>query len=159
MNNIPRHYLLIGGILLFVVLIGTGYVLSQRNAQANADKKESVFEEPEDVIPTVDSSVKVSIKGRTEAVITVEGIPEGTEEIEYQLTYNKKNLIEGEGLQDGVLGRIQVKQGVKKVQEDVTFGTCSSGVCRYHDIDGPVHAVFLFTGSYGEKILEKDLSV
>ena len=126
---------------------------------SKVQERETVFEEPEEVIPTVDASVKASIVGRTEGVLTIEGIPAGTTEIEYQLTYNKKNLVEGEGLQDGLLGRVKLKSNEKKIEEDITFGTCSSGVCRYHDIDGAVTGVFLFTGDYGKKMLEKEFDL
>ncbi len=155
--NQKKQYLIVGGVIIVLVAV-IGFMMFGGKGKEQAENKESVFEEPSDVIPTVDSSVQVSIDGATEAVITVKGIPEGTTEIEYQLTYNKKNLIEGEGLQDGVFGRIEV-DNEDSVEEEVTFGTCSSGVCRYHDIDGPVKGTFKFSGSYGQKLLEKEFMV
>lgn len=152
-----KQYMIVGGVIIVLVAI-IGFTMFGGKGQEQAEDKESVFEEPSEVIPTVDSSVQVSIDGATEAVITVEGIPAGTTEIEYQLTYNKKNLIKGEGLQDGVFGRIDVDNG-DSVEEEVTFGTCSSGVCRYHDIDGPIKGTFKFTGSYGQQLLEKEFTV
>jgi len=116
------------------------------------DENESVFDQPEEVIPTVDSSVKVTIKGTTDAVITIEGIPDGTETVEYELSYNTKS-----GSIEGAIGMIQVKGS--KAEEDVTFGTCSSGVCRYHEIDGPVSGNFVFEGSYGKKMLEQEFNL
>ncbi len=157
MENQKKQYMIVGGVILLLVA-AIGFMMFKGGNAEKAAKKETVFEQPDKEIPTVDSTVKVTIEGRTEGVITVSGIPEGTTEIEYQLTYNKKNLVDGEGLQDGVLGRIKVKNE-SEVSEDVTFGTCSSGVCRYHDIDGPVTGSFLFTGSYGKKILEQKFDI
>ena len=153
LKTLPKQYLLIGGVIILLVVVA-GYFMLSGDKSANEQERATVFEEPEDVIPTVDSSVKASIEGRTEAILTLAGIPKGTTEVEYQLTYNKKNLIEGEGLQDGLLGRVKIKNNEKEIEEEITFGTCSSGVCRYHDIDGPVTGVFLFTGDYGKKMLE-----
>lgn len=152
-QNNSKQYIIVGAVIL-VLIAAIAFMMFRGRENQEANEKETVFEQPDDVIPTVDSSVKVTIEGRTEGVITIEGIPEGTTEIEYQLTYQKKNLIEGEGLQDGLLGRVKV-QGKDSIEEEITFGTCSSGVCRYHDIDGPVSGSFLFTGSYGKKILEQ----
>lgn len=126
--------------------------MNQNKTSQSADEKESVFEQPDEVIPTVDSSVKVSIKGTTDAVITVEGIPDGTETIEYELSYNTKS-----GSIEGAIGMIQVKGS--KAEEDVTFGTCSSGVCRYHEIEGPVSGNFVFEGSYGKQMLEQEFNL
>lgn len=153
MENQKKQYMIIGGVIL-VLVAAIAFMMFQGRKNEEAADKGTVFEEPDEEIPAVDASVKVTIEGRTEGVITISGIPEGTTEIEYQLTYNKKNLVDGEGLQDGVLGRIKVANETE-VEEDVTFGTCSSGVCRYHDIDGPVSGSFLFTGSYGKQILEQ----
>ncbi|HRN69699.1 MAG TPA: hypothetical protein PLS49_00815 [Candidatus Woesebacteria bacterium] len=152
-NQNKKQLYIIGGVILVLVAAIAFMMFKGKNNQETAEK-ESVFKESEEEILPVDSSVKVTIKGNTEGVITVSGIPEGTNQIEYQLTYNKKNLVDGEGLQDGIFGRIDVKNQTE-VEEDITFGTCSSGVCRYHNIDGPVSGSFLFTGSYGKRILEQ----
>ncbi|MFA9288791.1 MAG: hypothetical protein ACEQSA_02855 [Weeksellaceae bacterium] len=159
MQQFTKQQQIIGGVLVVLILLIGGIIWSRQSASKNTADSDTVFEEPSEIIPTVDASVKVSIEGNTEAVITVEGVPDGTKEIEYELTYNKKNLVEDEGLQDGLLGRIQVKNNEKKVEEDITFGTCSSGVCRYHDIDGEVKGTFKFSGSYGERLLEKSFTL
>jgi hypothetical protein len=158
LKTLPKQYLIIGGVIVILLTVVAAMTFSGKKSN-NEEPKETVFEEPQDAIPTVDSSVKVTIEGRKEGVITIDGVPTGTTQIEYQLTYNKKNLVDGEGLQDGLFGRIKIKNNEKKVEEKVTFGTCSSGVCRYHDIDGPVAGVFRFTGSYGKRILEKNFNL
>jgi hypothetical protein len=128
------------------MMIGSG-------SSKNADSKDSVFEDPSEVIPTVSSSVKATITGNTEAVIKITGIPKGTKEIEYELSYNTES-----GSIEGVFGTIDVKSG-DSVEEEIIFGTSSSGVNRYHKIDGPVKGTFKFTGSYGQQILEKEFKV
>lgn len=152
-NQNKKQLYIIGGVIL-VLVASIAFMMFKGKNNQEVVEKESVFEESQEEIMPVDSSVSVTIEGRTEGVITVSGIPEGTEQIEYQLTYNKKNLVDGEGLQDGVFGRIDITNETE-VEEEITFGTCSSGVCRYHDIDGPVSGSFLFTGSYGKRILEQ----
>lgn len=153
-----KQYIIVGGVLVVLIGVIAYFMMSSGSAQ-KADEKGTVFEQPDKVIPTVDSSVKVMIEGNTEGVITVEGVPAGTTEIEYQLTYNKKKLVNGEGLQDGVFGRMKLEKNQNTAEEKITFGTCSSGVCRYHDIDGKVSGTFKFTGSYGQQILEKEFEL
>ena len=149
MNSQKNLYIIIGGIILVLLAAAIYFfTLPDKATSETAQDKDSVFEEPREVIPTVDSSVKVTIKGKTEAVIQVSGIPDGTKEIEYELSYNTST-----GSIEGVFGLIEV-DGSDKASEDVTFGTCSSGVCRYHEIKGMVSGTFKFSGSYGEKLLE-----
>lgn len=142
-----------GGVVVILIIAGVSLLISKSSSSKQADEKTSVFEEPEEVIPTVDSSVTASIKGKTEAVITLKGILDGTEIVEYELSYNTKS-----GSIEGVFGSIE-PAGKKTIDEDVTFGTCSSGVCRYHEIVGPVHGSFKFSGSYGERLLEKEFNL
>ena len=149
--NKNRH--LIGGVVILLLIAGGGFFMMQGRGQQQVHDGDSVFEMPDEVIPTVDSSVSVSIKGATDAVIMVKGIPADTEVIEYELSYNTAS-----GSIEGIFGMIEV-DGASEAEEEVTFGTCSSGVCRYHKIEGPVHGVFKFSGSYGDRLLEKDFEL
>jgi len=153
MNQSKKQYIIFGVIIFVLLAVGLFFFLKSKPTNENAAKKDSVFEKPEEVIPTVDSSVKARIEGRTEATITIEGIPAGTTAIDYELSYNTKS-----GSIEGVFGVIEV-DGTTTAEEKVTFGTCSSGVCRYHDIDGPIHGVFKFSGSYGERLLESSFDL
>ena len=152
LKNIPKQYLLLGGVI--ILLVGKiGYMMVGSGTSQTAADKDSVFEEPNEVIPTVNSSVAATITGNKEAVIKITGIPKGTKEIEYELSYNTES-----GSIEGVFGTIDVKSG-DSVEEEIIFGTSSSGVNRYHKIDGPVKGTFKFTGSYGQQILEKEFEV
>lgn len=152
LKNIPKQYLIFG--VVIIILVGViGYMMVGSGTSQTASDKDSVFEDPSEVIPTVDSSVKATITGNKEAVIKIMGIPKGTKEIEYELSYNTES-----GSIEGVFGTIDVKSG-DSVEEDIIFGTSSSGVNRYHKIDGPVKGTFKFTGSYGQQILEKEFEV
>ncbi len=152
LKNIPKQYLLLGGVIILLVGI-IGYMMVGSGSSQTAADKDSVFEEPNEVIPTVNSSVAATITGNKEAVIKITGIPKGTKEIEYELSYNTES-----GSIEGVFGTIDVKSG-DSVEEEIIFGTSSSGVNRYHKIDGPVKGTFKFTGSYGQQILEKEFEV
>ena len=148
MKQLQHQYIIFGIIIFLLIVVGLFFYMKVKPSGQSAEKKDSVFEEPTEVIPTVDSSVKASIEGSTEATISLSGIPAGTKEIEYELSYETKS-----GSIEGVFGKIEVN-GSSQAEEEVTFGTCSSGVCRYHEIDGPINGVFKFSGSYGERLLE-----
>lgn len=139
---------------LIVLLIGIGVFLLFRNVRSQDETSdETVFEEPTEVIPTVDPSVQVRIEGSKEATLNITGIPAGTTDIEYELSYNTST-----GSIEGLFGTIEV-DGESTVEEEITFGTCSSGVCRYHEITGEVHGVLKFSGDYGDRLLEKDFTL
>lgn len=152
LKNIPKQYLLFG--VVIIILVGViGFMMMGGKTTSTEQDKDSVFEEQEEVIPPVDSSVKATITGNKEAVIEITGIPKGTKEIEYELSYNTAS-----GSIEGVFGTIETK-GKSIVEEEIIFGTSSSGVNRYHVIDGPVKGTFKFTGSYGQQLLEKEFEV
>ena len=148
MKQAQKQYIFFGFIIIILLAVGVFFYVKSKPSKQNAQEKKSVFEEPTEIIPTVDSSVKVDIEGSKDAVIKISGIQTGTDSIEYQLTYATAS-----GGNEGVLGVI-TKITNSKAEKDITFGTCSSGVCRYHEIDGPVTGVFKFSGTYGDRLLE-----
>ena len=152
MNTISKKYYIIGAAALVLVVVSVFLMMKQKAAPKQAQEKQSVFEEPaEDILP-VDSSVIATIKGKTDAVITIKNVPEGTKSIEYQLIYSTKS-----GSSEGVIGQLTIEGS--KAEKEITFGTCSSGVCRYHDIVGAVSGTFVFAGSYGERMLEQEFDL
>ncbi len=155
MKEIPKMYLVVTGIVVLIA-VGAFFFAVSRQKTNNAEKneKKTVFEEVPQAIPTVDSSVKVDIKGNTQATMTVSGIPNGTEAIEYELTYDTAS-----GSVEGVFGSIEFEPGDRSAEEEFIFGTSSSGVNRYHSIKGAVKGTFKFSGDYGEKILEKEFNL
>ena len=104
-------------------------------------------------IPTVDNTVKIdlinTLPGK-EVLLTIDNIPQTTDTIDYELSYQTKN----QGFQ-GIIGTIEVKNK-KNFQKKLTLGTCSSGTCVYHQVVGKIKLILKFNGSYGEKIFEKE---
>src|SRR3990167_6902038 len=106
LKNIPKQYLVFGGVIILLIGIIGYMMVGSGSLQTAADKEDSVFKEPNEVIPTVDSSVQATITGNKEGVIEIKGIPKGTKEIEYELSYNTES-----GSIEGVFGTIEVKSG------------------------------------------------
>jgi len=152
MKTTQKQYVIFGIVIAILSIIGIYFFMSSSSSSKSAKEKDSVFEEPAEIIPTVDSSVIVTITGKTEAVVEINGMPDGTDSVEYELSYDTKS-----GSVEGVFGKIDAQGSTAK--EKITFGTCSSGVCRYHDIAGPVKGVFKFNGSYGKRLLEKSFDL
>lgn len=151
------HLIIIG--VAIVVLVGIGFIMmsgSKKTAQQTPTKKLDNTE----LIPTVDASVKVDIKptnGSKELIISVKSMPNGTETVDYELSYQT----EAQGLQ-GIIGTVTPKEDASsftEVEKKVTLGTCSSGTCVYHKITGPIKVSLKFGGSYGERLYEKDYTL
>lgn len=150
MNN--KKPLIIGIVVIIILLLGGFMFMNQRNTQDATDATN--IAPTEATIPTVDSSVKVSleaVEAGKEVLLNVSALPAGTTSIDYELSYNT----EGQGLQ-GVIGTMTVEDGKKEVEKQMTLGTCSSGTCVYHKVEGAIQLTLRFTGDYGQKLYEKE---
>ena len=146
-----KKYLMIGGIV--IVLLVIGYWLFGRTKQTKTENKEPL--PTEIIIPTVDASVKVSLKDAgngKEVELKIDNVPSGTESIDYELSYNTAQ----QGLQ-GVIGTITDSGG--SYEKKLTLGTCSSGTCVYHQVVGKIKLSLKFNGDFGEKVFEKEYEI
>lgn len=156
-----RNTILIIIAAVAVILISVGFLL--RGSFQNKTIESSELLE-ENVIPTVDSSVKVLLESvkRGEVRLTVENAPKGTRGVEYELTYDAQNPGGEKGvIPQGAIGRCSKIDGNdwecrSTNQENIILGTCSSGTCVYHDIVGKIKVLLKLTGSYGQRIFEKE---
>lgn len=137
--------------LLVVLLIGGSLFLNKKTEEPV--NKQNITP-TEATIPKVDSSVKVDLKAVSagkEVLLTVGSIPAGTTSIDYELSYNTA----AQGLQ-GVIGTMTIDGGKKEVEKQLTLGTCSSGTCVYHKVEGKIQLTLKFSGDYGQKLYEKE---
>lgn len=137
---------------LILLIGGYFYFFSKKTVQTT---KEPEVTPVEDIIPTVDSSVKVDLasSSKKEALLSIDNIPNDTVIIEYSLSYETKQ----QGLQ-GVIGTISL-DNEQKYEKKITLGTCSSGSCVYHEVLGSIKLSLKFTGDYGERLFEKDFTL
>ncbi|OGK25049.1 hypothetical protein A3A46_04175 [Candidatus Roizmanbacteria bacterium RIFCSPLOWO2_01_FULL_37_13] len=155
MNLGKKNLMIIGAVVIIVLLIGGVLVASRRTTQLKEINEELLPTEA--VIPTVDSSVSVdliSASAGREVTLQIKDFPNGTESIDYELSYQTKQ----QGLQ-GVIGTIQMKNNETSVDKTLTLGTCSSGACVYHQVLGKIRLNLRFTGDYGDKVFEKEYEI
>ena len=156
--------MIVGVVAVLVLGIG-GWLISNAN-NAKKSQTESVLQN-EPTIALVDSSVVVKLVQSTkkgEVEVNVSNAPEGTKKAEMELTYNREKRPEDETdsdvIPDGVLAGCDFKNGQRSCQKTgITLGTCSSGVCRYHSVVGSIKLSVVFSGSYGERIFEKEFTL
>lgn len=144
-----KKYLMIGGVVL--VLLVVGYFIFGRSKTSS--QSETDVEPTEEILPTVDSSVKVTltgVSGNREVNLEAKNIPSGTESVDYELSYQTAS----QGLQ-GVIGTVMT-EGKSSIEKKLTLGTCSSGTCVYHQVVGKIKLTLKFSGEYGERIFEKE---
>jgi len=145
-----KGFLIIGAVLFFLII----FIIISSLTKKEKVALNSLITPTEGIIPTIDSSVKISLKPLIEGkeiMLTIENIPEKTQLIDYELSYQTAK----QGLQ-GVIGTIDLSKNEKKYEKRITLGTCSSGTCVYHQVVGKIRLTLKFTGDYGEKIFEKD---
>lgn len=144
-----KKYLIISTIVL--ILLIAGYLLFGKSKTSKQNVVET--ESTEEILPTVDSSVKVSLTGlnnNREVLLEIANIPSGTESVDYELSYQtaSKEL-------KGIIGSVAIEKK-SRIEKRLTLGTCSSGTCVYHQVFGKINLTLKFSGSYGDKILEKE---
>lgn len=144
-----RKYLMIS--LIVLILLITSYLVFGKNKVSQQQITE--IEPTEEILPTVDSSVKVSLKGlnnNREVLLEITNIPNGTESVDYELSYQTAS----QGLQ-GIIGSVSMEEKTG-IEKKLTLGTCSSGTCVYHQVVGKIKLTLKFSGNYGDKIFEKE---
>lgn len=147
-----KNIVIVGVVVVLVLVIGGVFFLSRSSSNTQKDTESSI--ENEAAIPTVDASVKVTLEalpGKKDVQLTVDSIPSGTKTLEYELSYEARN----QGPQGVITQPIDVS-GQRSYEKKITLGTCSSGTCVYHDVVGDIRLSLKFTGSYGQRIFEKD---
>jgi hypothetical protein len=163
-----KKLLAIFGIVL-VLIIALVFFITSRNRSEIIETQEQLTNA--ESIPAVDDSVIVElIKGaRTgEVILTIQNAPEETNTIEYQLTYDAVSREQGGSIVPrGVIGKCTKQSGNENdwaceqpnSGEAIILGTCSSGTCVYDNIKSDINVQLKFSGSYGNKIFEKDFSI
>ncbi len=144
-----------GSVLVMVVLLLVGYRFVFRGSSQPSTK--NVALPTDELIPTVDSSVNVSLAilpSGHDVDFSVKNIPNGTATIEYSLSYNTQS----QGIQ-GVIGTVTLTGGERDYDKKITLGTCSSGKCVYHQVVGSINLSLKFNGNYGVKVFQKDFSI
>ena len=145
-----KTMMIIGGVIL-VILIFVGFILLPGKPKVNNEKTTPV----DGVIPTIDSSVKISLTaltGKKEVLLSIKNIPINTTGLEYILSYE---TVEG-GLQ-GVNSTAEITR--RDFEKNITLGTCSSGTCVYHNIKDKIKVELIFKGNNEDKYFTKEYSI
>jgi len=145
-----KTMMIIGGVIL-VILIFVGFILLPGKPKVNNEKTTPV----DGVIPTIDSSVKISLTaltGKKEVLLSIKNMPINTTGLEYILSYE---TVEG-GLQ-GVNSTAEITG--RDFEKKITLGTCSSGNCVYHNIKDKIKVELIFKGNNEDKYFTKEYSI
>lgn len=157
-------------LILFIVIVLTlflfVYLFSNRKKEVKKiekDQNEAIL------VPTVDNNVKIYLEKIKvgEIKVIIDNAPEKTKNIDFEISYLVKNNdidegVENELISQGAMGMCYLEDNLwycgtgQGINKKIVLGTCSSGVCRYHNIVGPIKLNLKFSGSYGEKVFEKE---
>ncbi|MBP9816128.1 hypothetical protein KBD09_02740 [Candidatus Woesebacteria bacterium] len=153
-----KNMLIVVAVLVLLVAVGFFFVRGNGTNKADEEANEEVLPDIE-ILPTVADTVIVKITSdakKQEASLNITGVPEGTESIEYELSYDAD--IDGEKVPKGVIGTIEF-DGKEPVKRQITLGTCSSGTCKYDKGIASIKASLKFTGSYGGQLFEGEFEL
>ncbi|MBI5123267.1 hypothetical protein HZA75_05410 [Candidatus Roizmanbacteria bacterium] len=148
-----KTMMILGGFFLVLFVFSGYWLLIGRKATVNNKSEQVVLTDA--VIPTIDSSVKISLApltGRKEVMLSIKNMPKNTNSLEYILSYETR-----EGGLQGVNSTTEIIGN--DFEKKITLGTCSSGTCVYHNIKDKIKVELVFKGNYGKKIFEKEFSL
>ena len=146
------------GIGVAVIIIILTVAFAVRNMVSNQPVQSGISPTPTTVLPTVSSSVGVSLtpaNGNKSLSLDIKGIPSDVQSVEYEMTY-----ITGAGIPRGVLGKINLSGGESEVKrDDIVLGTCSSGKCVYDTGVTSVDLSLKFNSPSGSSVFQKTYSL
>ncbi len=152
--KLSRRIIMMAGGIFLILFIFSGYWLLVGRKTAMNNKNEQVVTS-EDVVPTVDSSVKVSLtplSGRKEVILSTKNIPRDISSLQYILSYETE-----EGGVQGVNSTAEIVGS--DFEKKITLGTCSSGTCIYHNIKDKITVELLFKGENGDRSFIKEYNI
>lgn len=144
-------------VVIVLLIMTAGFIISSSNKAKEKNVTRTSRSDAEVIIPTTDASTTASLStlnGGKEVTLILKGIPNGSQTVDYELSYSTKQ----QGFQ-GVIGTVSLTDSEKNFEKKITLGTCSSGKCVYHEVVGAIKVTLKFNGSYGEKILEKEFNI
>lgn len=159
LKNIPpqkpksKKFLVITAIAVILVFIGSSLLILN-----NKNNTSSTTETDEDVsLPKADPNIKVDLSpkdpGKT-VLLSISSLPNNIQTIEYELTYKT-----ADNKSEGLFGIIKLNSGENSVERELTLGTCSSGVCKYHQVEGKGKLTIKFDGSKGASRFQKEFDL
>lgn len=144
----------LGVALGVVVLVLIGFLLMPKKGTQTDAERESTLPQ-EQMVKKVPSSVKVKIEKTADGKkvnLTIDGIPTGTTDIEYELSYDTSS-----GVPRGVLGTIVVEG--PSYEKEVVLGSCSTKVCTYDEGVEKIKVLLKFNSPDGASVFEKEFVV
>ena len=145
--------MILGGFFLVLFVFSGYWLLIGRKATVNSKSEQVVTADA--VIPTIDSSVKISLTplaGRKEVMLSIKNMPKNTNSLEYILSYETR-----EGGLQGINSTAEITGS--DFEKKITLGTCSSGTCVYHNIKGKIKVELVFKGNNGDKYFTKEYKI
>jgi len=147
--------IIISATVILIILILVLFRINQIKKNANIKIVPSVTNEIP--MPTLSDSFIVDLVGTNnnkKIKLTLSGIPKTTTSIEYSLSYQTKQ----QGLQ-GIIGTIELTDNKTEYTLERDLGTCSSGTCIYHTVEGKIMVELKLSGKYGESLFNKEYSL
>lgn len=145
-------------LVILVVLIGGGLLLTNLGSDSASKDDDDVLPDVE-LLPTVGPEVEVTLEADPsgeEVILQIAGVPDGTDFIEYELSYDA--IVDDESVPKGVIGTITF-DGEDPVTRDIILGTCSSGTCKYDEGVEAIKATLKFEGDYGAQLFEGEFEI
>lgn len=148
-----RNFLKIGIIILIAIVVIGGGISVLRSVSNSGSSGPAPTATP--FLPPADPNIVVELipldPGK-KVDLRISKIPQDITSVEYELKYKTTDKTEG------VFGTAQVENAA--VTREITLGTCSSGVCKYHSIpSGKGMLTIKFNSTKGATRFQKEFKL
>ncbi len=152
-----QMYIIVGVVVVLIIVVAAFFMMRGKKEQSQIQTAQ--VQPTQEVIPTVDASVKVEVKSESDPKkfdMFIKGIPDKTKSLEYEISYETK-----EGEIQGFNSEVDIKSGQTTYEKKgFLLGTCSTGgKCTYHTVVGPLKVSIKFVGSYGQRLYENNFEL
>jgi hypothetical protein len=150
MDFLKKNKLIVGLFAIILVVLGVGFVLMNSRGQNNevtpGDQTENIKKlQPSDI------GLELSLRDDSRAVILKVTKLEGIKSLEYEVSYDSEEEVEGElqNVPDGAYGEVSEIEGESEIEREIILGTCSA-TCRYDKVTSDITVVVKVNFENGE---------
>ena len=145
-----KQWYIVVGVVVVVVLLGVGgwLFLGKKNATQQIPAVNDQTQQVQTLSPDA-IGLTIAFRADNKAMKFTVGNAAGINSIEYQISYNK--TVNGDTVPEGLIGTVDMNPGDKTAGIGFReFGTCSSGTCRYDNVQSPITLTLKIVKSDGK---------
>ncbi len=147
----PKQWYVLAAVAIVVIILIGGGIWLLASKKTSGTQQIPAYTDQAQVLTLSSDAIGLTIAFRADnkAMKFTVGNASGVNSIEYQISYNK--TVSGDTVPEGLIGTVDMNPGDKTAGIGFReFGTCSSGTCRYDNVQSPITLTLKLVKSDGK---------